>query len=322
MVSRRIVSFGLCVLPWVIAPAHADMLDQLRMAAAEPFTFSITPASPLPAAPQEPVNRAPLSAKPAAPANVPADADAKPQGDDAAAKAKRQHDEDAAKAGLHVAPEPEEAAESPADHPAPSEMSRNKADQAGGRYTPVPTDLDAMLKNVTRSRTETQRSAQPAGDASPVAERGAINEPVPVAPPSVITPVAPPPPYAVAAVPPPPPPPPQYPAAVPTYPPQIVVIQPMPYPPPQYVPAPVVVYGWPPQAVGQVSGASGMFAPTYRPMPAYQQEMWRRQAWMQQRWAYQMAQRPVAAYGYAHPGGYRMAWNRPAPRGMWIGGYR
>jgi len=51
----------------MIAPAHADVLDQLRVASTGAFSFTIKPASPLPAAPQESVNRGPLSAKPMRP---------------------------------------------------------------------------------------------------------------------------------------------------------------------------------------------------------------------------------------------------------------
>ncbi len=154
MVSFGAVSIGVCFLSSMTVLAHADVLDQLRVASTGPFTFTISPASSLPAAPRDSVNLAPLSAKPATSPATPADGAAQPEEGDVAAKAAKQHDEDAANAGLHVAPRQQKETDEPADHPALSEMTRANAvpPEAVKTYTPIPTDIGSLLSALTRTR--------------------------------------------------------------------------------------------------------------------------------------------------------------------------
>ena len=334
MVSFRAVSIGVCFLSSMAVPAHADMLDQLRMASTGPFTFTITPASPLPAAPRDSVNLAPLSAKPATSPATPADGAAQPEEGDVAAKAAKQHDEDAANAGLHVAPRQQKETDEPADHPALSEMTRANAvpPEAVKTYTPIPTDIGSLLSALTRTKGGHGGAAETNGEDQPVA-----SAPPPIAPTA-------PPPERAAAVPPPavPIPSPQYVPAAPSYPAQIIIVQPLPYPSPQYSAPPIVVYGTPPQADGQYGGMVAPAMPTATPQATggvsdiltsarpsaqdYRQEIWRRQVLHQQRFS-QMAHAPSPIYhsgpgAFRPPAAYRLAYNRPAVHGMRIGGYR
>jgi hypothetical protein len=335
MVSFKAISIGVCLLYSMTVPAHADVLDQLRMASTGgPFTFTISPASPLPAVPRDPVNSAPLSAKPGNSPAAAADAAAQPEEGDVAAKAAKQHDEDAANAGLHVAPRQQNETDEPADHPALSEMTRANAvpPRAAKAYTPIPTDIGSLLSALTRTKGGHGDKAESTGENQPEA-----SAPLPIAPTA-------PPPERTAAVPPPavPTPPPQYVPATPSYPPQIIIVQPLPYPSPQYSAPPIVVYGPPPQAVGQYGGMVAPVMPTVAPQATggvsdiqtaarpsvqdYRQEIRRRQVLQQQRFS-QMPHAPSPTY-HSGPGvfrptaTYRLAYNRPAVHGMRIGRYR
>lgn len=300
MMSCRVVSLGLCVLPWMLDPALADTHERSHSSAKGSFAFSVTQAAPLAAAPQVPVDRSPLSGKPAVKSVEVAAAD----DDDTAGKTKRQHDEDAAAAGLHVAPRAE-VAEAPADRPAETAPVQAAPTQSTPAYTPMPADLDALLNGVNR--------AKDAGPQVRPREPGTIAvvpaEPVPlvpaapaVSPPQDATPAVPPPPqYAApppaqyAAPPPqyvpqaPPPPPPQY-VVVPSYPAPLIVVQPMPYPPPQYAPPPVAIYAAPPpppppppvQVYGAVAGA----VPYVVLPPGAYRMAYGRPAWRGSRWDY------------------------------------
>lgn len=256
-VSLRIASVGLCILPWMVAPAQADILDQFRMASTGPFTFTIKPASSLPASPQEPVNREPLKAKPPAPP----EAAAAPNDESAAAKAKRQHDEDAANAGLHVEPQEEEATEAPAAESAAGQTARPAADPAPANtargYTPVPAGLNAWLESVTRTKNPPPTIAEPAQD---TAAPDIATAPIPAPQEAAFPPL--PPPQEAAEEPAAPPP---YVVAAPSYyPPQLVVVQANPYPAPQYAPAPMLVY--PPVAIYQAMPAYRFAPGWYRPV--------------------------------------------------------
>lgn len=166
MVSCRVISIGVCLFSSIAVPAHADV-DQLRMASTGPFTFIITPASPLPAVPQQPVNRAPLDASPAASAAVAAE----PQVGDEATKAAEQHDEDVATAGLHVSPRQLKETDEPADHPSLSEMTHANAvpSEPFRAYTPIPREIGTLFNALDKTKDGRGGSAEPNGMDQPVA---------------------------------------------------------------------------------------------------------------------------------------------------------
>ncbi len=326
MLSFRNVWIGFGLLPCMFGSTQAEVLDQLRMASVEPFIFSITPASPLPAVPQVPVDRAPLSANPATPPAAPADTAVQPAGDDTGATSKKHHDEDAARAGLHVAPSPETNAATPADHATLSKMSPAKLapPETGRFYTPVASDFDALIRSVTRPERRPPQSAEPA------VETTAVNAPPPAAQPVTSVPPAP----AFVESPAPTASPPSFPAVAPTNQPQVIVVQVLPYPPPYYAPAPMVVYVAPARSPVPMMGSVASAVPTTMPRvaravvrpwaPAYQQLAGRSPMWFRQR---QMVFPWISAYrypagGYGGPASNRTAFSRLAVRGVWVGGYR
>lgn len=59
MSAFKLTAICLSILPWLVAPAHANDHDQPQMASIDAFISTVSPASPLLAVPQEPVSRVP-----------------------------------------------------------------------------------------------------------------------------------------------------------------------------------------------------------------------------------------------------------------------